>query len=463
MAENRNNSSATTNNVDAMRSPYQRSLKTKESLQWFQESRNKWEKSRRRRVVALPPPLPPYTPGSRHQYILDEESNSPQESPSVNHRPQTSLFCETFQQDQEIQSTEEITTESHCRDRLIAFYQKHNPSKLDTVDATLEAYRGKEELLFQKLEAKYVKSKSERIDTSSPYLPPGGEGPVCFLEFSWENSHQPPQRVLIQLYQDKVPLACENFRCLCTGELGTGRSGKPLCYRYSTIHRVVPKFCIQGGDFTKGDGTGGESIYPPNSEHGDMWGKFRDETPFLQHSRKGLLSMANNGPNRNGSQFFITLRPTPNLDGKHVVFGEVLKGMDVIEAIGALPTNDRQRPLKSVVVTDCGEIKMKGEVKASQAGNEGKDKDGQKGVDGSRLFGSPMASFSNTTGVSSTAITQAPLVNATKDGSGTDQVSTAGVFAYVNAQRTSATRLASLNRGELSREYYYGCSQRTSV
>merc|ERR1712181_51085 len=113
------------------------------------------------------------------------------------------------------------------------------------------------------------------------------------------------------------------------------------------------------GDFTRGDGTGGESIYPPSCGlQTDMWCNFVDEKPFMRHSRKGILSMANNGPNRNGSQFFITLRATPHLDGKHVVFGEVVSGMSLIERIGEILTNERQNPTKTVLISDCGELKQ---------------------------------------------------------------------------------------------------------
>jgi cyclophilin family peptidyl-prolyl cis-trans isomerase len=144
------------------------------------------------------------------------------------------------------------------------------------------------------------------------------------------------------------------------------------------MHRIVPNMCVQGGDFTAGNGTGGESIYQAGSEHADMWGKFRDEV-FLQHDRPGLLSYANNGPNRNGSQFFFTLRPLPHLDGKHVVFGKVIvdgdnnsDGMSVVEEMGRLPTNAKQRPLESAVIRDCGEILPDGtEIRASQLQNGG--------------------------------------------------------------------------------------------
>lgn len=230
---------------------------------------------------------------------------------------------------------------------MIQFYKKYNPVKLDTVDATLANYRGKEETLFRKLEQKYVSGKDGM-------LPPAGTGPQCFMDFSVDG--QSIGRVIVQLFADKAPLASENFRCLCTGEKGKGASTKDLCYRSSKIHRLVPGMCIQGGDFTKGNGTGGESIYPPNSEHGDMWGKFKDETPFLIHSKKGLLSMANNGPNRNGSQFFFTLKPLPYLDGKHVVFGDVVQGMEVLDEINKLESDKKQRPILTLMIEDCGQL-----------------------------------------------------------------------------------------------------------
>ena len=154
-------------------------------------------------------------------------------------------------------------------------------------------------------------------------------------------------RITFELFADVVPKTAENFRCLCTGEKGTGRSGKPLCYKGSKFHRVIKDFMIQGGDFTRGNGTGGESIYG---------NKFADESFKLRHTKPGLLSMANCGPNTNGSQFFITTVVTSWLDGKHVVFGQVIDGMDVVKKIEESRTNASDAPLKPCVIADCGQL-----------------------------------------------------------------------------------------------------------
>ncbi|PNS18083.1 Peptidyl-prolyl cis-trans isomerase D [Sphaceloma murrayae] len=155
------------------------------------------------------------------------------------------------------------------------------------------------------------------------------------------------ERVTFELYNDIVPKTAENFRALCTGEKGEGKSGVPLHYKGSGFHRIIKSFMIQGGDFTAGNGTGGESIYGE---------KFDDENFELKHEKPFLLSMANAGPGTNGSQFFITTVPTPHLDGKHVVFGEVLQGKRVVRQLEETTVGPNDKPVRDCVIVDCGEF-----------------------------------------------------------------------------------------------------------
>lgn len=154
-------------------------------------------------------------------------------------------------------------------------------------------------------------------------------------------------RVVFELYNDVVPKTAENFRALCTGEKGKTESGIPLHYKGSLFHRVIKDFMCQGGDFTHGSGIGGESIYGA---------KFEDENFKKIHDKPFLLSMANAGPNTNGSQFFITTVSTPHLDGKHVVFGEVIEGKSIVRRLEKCEKGANDKPAEDWVIEDCGEL-----------------------------------------------------------------------------------------------------------
>lgn len=187
--------------------------------------------------------------------------------------------------------------------------------------------------------------KPSKGKTSHAAVPNAGPNPRVYFDITVGGDSV--GRIVMELFNDVTPRTAENFRALCTGEKGMGKMGKPLHYKGSIFHRCIKEFMLQGGDFTNFNGTGGESIYGE---------KFADENFERKHTGPFLLSMANAGPGTNGSQFFITTVPTPHLDGKHVVFGKVLKGQDVVRFIEALETKDGDKPLKDVIITNCGEL-----------------------------------------------------------------------------------------------------------
>lgn len=183
-------------------------------------------------------------------------------------------------------------------------------------------------------------------DKEGPLIP-NAKGDNPHVYFDVKHGDTDMGRVIMQLYADVTPKTAENFRALCTGEKGEGTLGKPLHYKNCGFHRVIKDFMIQGGDFTAGDGTGGESIYGE---------KFADENFVIKHTKGGQLSMANAGPGTNGSQFFITSKDTPHLDGKHVVFGHVVEGMEVVWEIENVPCGPSDKPETEVVIADCGQM-----------------------------------------------------------------------------------------------------------
>ena len=226
------------------------------------------------------------------------------------------------------------------------------------LDIDLDSHREK----YQRA-ADFVEATDLRYGWTSKFITELGGGEKqrvleCYADdFDWgskgpiEIEPAAEERVVIELFDDKAPLAVENFKALCTGEKGLSKNcGVDYHYKGVKFHRVVQGFMMQGGDFAMQNGSGGESI----------WGKkFKDEKDGLKgrHDSKGVVSMGNTGKNSNGSQFFITFGPCKQLDGKHVVFGKVVDGMSVIdkvEAVAVASGGVTEEPTVPVVIADCG-------------------------------------------------------------------------------------------------------------
>eukprot|EP01069_Polyplicarium_translucidae_P000411 Polyplicarium_translucidae@DN1230_c0_g1_i1.p1 len=209
-------------------------------------------------------------------------------------------------------------------------------TSLDEAKSRLKAANAKDQALFSNLFTK-VDLYSEK---PAPRSRDVAALPRVFMDIKIGDAH--PRRLTFALYEDAVPKTAANFRALCAAQDDDTKK-----YRGSAFHRVIRGFMAQGGDFTKGDGTGGESIYGE---------KFDDENFIDKHERRGQLSMANAGPNTNGSQFFLLFGAAPHLDGKHVVFGEVVDGMDVIDGMEAAAGDADEKPAETIVISDCGVV-----------------------------------------------------------------------------------------------------------
>ena len=209
----------------------------------------------------------------------------------------------------------------------------------------------KEQKLFKSfLHSKLYEEKDDKhiiLTTPAKSIPKdiNPSNPKVFFELKNLENDIKSYRVEFELFQDKVPKTTENFISFCRGYVSS--DNKTLSYKGTKFHRVIKDFMMQGGDFENGNGTGGCSIYGK---------KFDDENFFYPHSQELLLSMANSGPNTNGSQFFITFKETPWLDGKHVVFGRVIKGGEFIKELEKVSCGENNIPNKDIIIVDCGDV-----------------------------------------------------------------------------------------------------------
>ena len=218
---------------------------------------------------------------------------------------------------------------------------KEVAKELALVKKAEQKKKNKEKKMYKKMFSEVEFYESKDLGLNDP------NNPKVFMKVTVGDDPQ-EHEMQFALYKKAVPKTVENFLCLCTGEKGTTQTSRgevPLSYKISMFHRLIKGFMIQGGDFTEGNGTGGKSIYGE---------KFNDENFDVKHTHRGQLSMANAGPNTNGSQFFITFKDTPHLDGKHTVFGKIVKGEDVLDLLEGLETGENDRPVRDVKIVDCG-------------------------------------------------------------------------------------------------------------
>lgn len=202
--------------------------------------------------------------------------------------------------------------------------------ELGHVKADQKKYQDKEKQLFSKLFSQGPLYEQEEDPTIS------SNNPKVFMDITIGDAE--PQRLIFQLFKNIVPKTVDNFITLCNNK-------ENQTYKKTIFHRLIKGFMIQGGDYENANGTGGKSIYGE---------RFADENFKAKHDKRGLLSMANAGPNTNGSQFFITFGPTSHLDGKHVVFGKLVGGLDVLDRLEGVETKEQDRPIEDIRIVDCG-------------------------------------------------------------------------------------------------------------